>query len=118
MEIDLRGLTKTFGRVTAVCDVSCTAAEGKVTGFLGPNGSGKTTTLRMALGLVRPTAGKALIGGVPYDRLAYPRRCASARCWRRLAFIPAAAPAITCACWRPRAAFPTTAWTWSWIRSS
>ncbi|HEY5361920.1 MAG TPA: ATP-binding cassette domain-containing protein [Streptosporangiaceae bacterium] len=78
MEIDLRGLTKTFGRVTAVCDVSCTAAEGKVTGFLGPNGSGKTTTLRMALGLVRPTAGKALIGGVPYDRLAYPRRCVGA----------------------------------------
>lgn len=74
MEIDLRGLTKTFGKVTAVCDVSCTAAEGKVTGFLGPNGSGKTTTLRMALGLVRPTAGEALIGGVPYDRLAHPRR--------------------------------------------
>src|SRR5450631_4379842 len=74
MEIDLRGLTKTFGRVTAVCDVSCTAAEGKVTGFLGPNGSGKTTTLRMALGLVRPTSGEALIGGVPYARLAHPRR--------------------------------------------
>src|SRR5450631_2419988 len=78
MEIDLRGLTKTFGRVTAVCDVSCTAAEGKVTGFLGPNGSGKTTTLRMALGLVRPTAGEALIGGVPYRRLAQPRRCVGA----------------------------------------
>jgi ABC-2 type transport system ATP-binding protein len=78
MEIEVRGLTKAFGQVTAVRDVSFTVPEGKVTGFLGPNGSGKTTTLRMALGLVRPTAGQALIGGVPYDRLARPRRCVGA----------------------------------------
>jgi ABC-2 type transport system ATP-binding protein len=73
-EIEVRGLTKTFGRVTAVRNVSFTAPAGKVTGFLGPNGSGKTTTLRAVLGLVRPTAGEALIGGVPYGRLAQPRR--------------------------------------------
>ena len=64
-EIEVRGLTKTFGAVTAVRDVSFTAPAGQVTGFLGPNGSGKTTTLRVALGLIRPTTGQALIGGVP-----------------------------------------------------
>ena len=72
--VEVRGLTKTFGRVTAVREMSFTAPAGKVTGFLGPNGSGKTTTLRMVLGLVRPTAGQALIGGVSYQRLARPRR--------------------------------------------
>jgi ABC-2 type transport system ATP-binding protein len=49
-----------------------------VTGFLGPNGSGKTTTLRIVLGLVRADAGAALIGGVPYGRLAQPRRMVGA----------------------------------------
>jgi ABC-2 type transport system ATP-binding protein len=73
-EIEVRGLTKTFGAVTAVRDVSFTAPAGRVTGFLGPNGSGKTTTLRVALGLIRPTAGQALIGGVPYRHLDQPRR--------------------------------------------
>jgi ABC-2 type transport system ATP-binding protein len=73
-EIEVRGLTKTFGAVTAVRDVSFTAPDGKITGFLGPNGSGKTTTLRVALGLIRPSAGEVLIGGVPYRRLAQPRR--------------------------------------------
>ena len=73
-EVTARGLTKTFGRVTAVRDMSFTAPAGKITGFLGPNGSGKTTTLRMTLGLVRPTGGTALIGGVPYDQLDHPRR--------------------------------------------
>lgn len=77
-EIEVRGLTKTFGAVTAVRDVSFTAPDGKITGFLGPNGSGKTTTLRVALGLIRPSAGEVLIGGVPYRRLAQPRRCVGA----------------------------------------
>ncbi|MDX6391740.1 MAG: type transport system ATP-binding protein [Streptosporangiaceae bacterium] len=73
-DVVARGLTKIFGRVTAVQDMSFTAPAGSITGFLGPNGSGKTTTLRMTLGLVRPTGGDALIGGVPYARLAHPRR--------------------------------------------
>jgi ABC-2 type transport system ATP-binding protein len=77
-EVEVRGLTKTFGRVTAVRGMSFTAPAGKVTGFLGPNGSGKTTTLRVALGLVRPDAGAALIGGIPYGRLARPRRTVGA----------------------------------------
>jgi ABC-2 type transport system ATP-binding protein len=77
-EIEVRGLTKTFGRVTAVRDVSFTAHAGMVTGLLGPNGSGKTTTLRIALGLVRATAGEALIGGVRYASLDRPRRVVGA----------------------------------------
>src|SRR2546423_9799381 len=77
-EIEVRGLTKTFGAVTAVRDVSFPAPAGQVTGFLGPNGSGKTTTLRVLLGLVRPSAGEALIAGVPYRRLDQPRRTVGA----------------------------------------
>ena len=78
MELEVRGLTKQFGPVTAVREVSFTAPAGQVTGLLGPNGSGKTTTLRVALGLVRPNAGTALIGGVPYQSLARPRRTVGA----------------------------------------
>lgn len=77
-EIEVRGLTKTFGRVTALRDVSFTAHAGMVTGLLGPNGSGKTTTLRITLGLVRATAGEALIGGVRYGSLDRPRRTVGA----------------------------------------
>ena len=77
-EVEVRDLTKTFGRVTAVRGMSFTAPAGKVTGFLGPNGSGKTTTLRIVLGLVREDAGAALIGGVPYGRLARPRQTVGA----------------------------------------
>ena len=76
--VEVRGLTKTFGRVTAVRGMSFTDPAGKVTGFLGPNGSGKTTTLRIVLGLVRADAGAALIGGVPYGRLPRPRRTVGA----------------------------------------
>lgn len=73
-DIEVRGLTKTFGQVTAVRQLSFTARSGVVTGFLGPNGSGKTTTLRSILGLVRPTSGVVLIDGVSYDQLPSPRR--------------------------------------------
>jgi ABC-2 type transport system ATP-binding protein len=78
VELEVRGLTKVFGRVTAVRDVSFTAPAGQVTGLLGPNGSGKTTTLRVALGLVRPTSGTVRFGGVPYRGLARPRQVAGA----------------------------------------
>jgi len=77
-KIEVRGLTKTFGRVTAVRDVSFTAPAGMVTGLLGPNGSGKTTTLRIALGLVRATTGDALIDGQRYASLQRPRRIVGA----------------------------------------
>src|SRR3954464_3976250 len=72
--ISVQGLTKRFGRVTAVDDLSFDVPPGTITGFLGPNGAGKTTTMRMVLGLVRPTAGTALVDGVPYVRLDRPAR--------------------------------------------
>jgi ABC-2 type transport system ATP-binding protein len=72
--IEIQGLSKRFGEIAAVDDLSFTAREGAVTGFLGPNGSGKTTTLRMLLGLVAPTSGTATIDGRRYDQLAEPFR--------------------------------------------
>ena len=73
-DIQIRHLTKTFGSVKAVTDLSFGAEAGKVTVLLGPNGSGKTTTLRVLLGTVRATAGDALIGGQRYEDLSCPRR--------------------------------------------
>lgn len=70
--IEVTGLSKTFGTVHAVQNLSFTAQPGRVTGFLGPNGSGKTTTLSMLLGLARPDAGTATIGGKRYDELEHP----------------------------------------------
>jgi ABC-2 type transport system ATP-binding protein len=70
--IEIRGLSKSFGPVRAVTDLSFSVQPGQVTGFLGPNGAGKTTTLRMLLGLVRPTAGSATFGGTLYRDLAHP----------------------------------------------
>ncbi|MBC7275690.1 MAG: ATP-binding cassette domain-containing protein [Nocardioides sp.] len=70
--IEARGLTKHYGGIAAVDDVSFTVEPGSVTGFLGPNGAGKTTTLRMILGLVRPDRGRATIGGTAYADLAAP----------------------------------------------
>jgi ABC-2 type transport system ATP-binding protein len=67
-------LTKAYRKVRAVDDLSFTARPGRVTGFLGLNGSGKTTTLRMLLGLTRPTSGVALIDGKPFADLAQPWR--------------------------------------------
>ena len=64
--IEVQHLTKRYGRITAVDDISFRVERGEILGFLGPNGAGKTTTLRMLLGLVRPTAGTALIFGERY----------------------------------------------------
>jgi ABC-2 type transport system ATP-binding protein len=67
--ITIQNLTKDFGPVRAVDDLSFDIDESKVVGFLGPNGSGKTTTLRSLVGLVTPTSGTATINGVPYAEL-------------------------------------------------
>jgi len=67
-----QSLTKRFGPVLAVDDLSFTLAPGTITGFLGPNGAGKTTTLRMLLGLAAPTSGSALVLGRPYAELDRP----------------------------------------------
>jgi ABC-2 type transport system ATP-binding protein len=65
-------LTKRFGKLTAVEDLSFALQAGTITGFLGPNGAGKTTTLRMLLGLAAPTSGRALVFDQPYARLERP----------------------------------------------
>jgi ABC-2 type transport system ATP-binding protein len=65
-------LTKRFGPVLAVDDLSFTLEPGTITGFLGPNGAGKTTTLRMLLGLATPTSGSSLVLGKPYATLDRP----------------------------------------------
>jgi ABC-2 type transport system ATP-binding protein len=72
--VEVKGLTKRFGPVVAVNNLSFTVEPGRVTGFLGPNGAGKTTTLRMILGLVAPTSGTATINGVPYGALHDPTK--------------------------------------------
>ncbi|MCX6462844.1 MAG: ATP-binding cassette domain-containing protein [Pseudonocardiales bacterium] len=76
--VTVEGLSKRFGAVVAVEDLTFTVAPGTVCGFLGPNGSGKTTTLRMLLGLVRPTAGRAWIGRARYADLPFPARVVGA----------------------------------------
>jgi ABC-2 type transport system ATP-binding protein len=72
LPIEIAGLTKHFGSVLAVDHLEFVVEPGRVTGFLGPNGSGKTTTLRMLLGLVHPNAGSATVGGQLYRDLPNP----------------------------------------------
>jgi ABC-2 type transport system ATP-binding protein len=61
--VEVEGLSKRFGRVRALNQISLSVAEGEVFGFLGPNGAGKTTTIRILLGLQHPDGGTARIGG-------------------------------------------------------
>jgi ABC-2 type transport system ATP-binding protein len=70
--IEIRGLSKRFGPLTAVDNLTFDVPAGSVIGFLGSNGAGKTTTLRMLLGLVAPSAGRATFKGQPYTELAHP----------------------------------------------
>jgi ABC-2 type transport system ATP-binding protein len=72
--IDVENLTKRYGPVTAVDELSFRVKAGRVTGFLGPNGAGKTTTLRLLLGLAAPTSGRALVLGRPFCELEQPGR--------------------------------------------
>jgi ABC-2 type transport system ATP-binding protein len=74
LEITVDALTKDFGSIRAVDNVSFEAKPGRVAGFIGPNGSGKTTTLRMLLGLVTPSSGEARIGGRRFADLEDPAR--------------------------------------------
>jgi ABC-2 type transport system ATP-binding protein len=70
--IEIRGMSKRFGNVQAVRDLSFEVQAGRVTGFLGPNGAGKSTTLRILLGLIHPSAGEGTFGGRRYEELAHP----------------------------------------------
>ncbi len=72
--IEADGLTKSYGRTVAVADLSFTVRPGHITGFLGRNGSGKSTALRLIMGLDRPDSGRATIGGRPYRELRWPLR--------------------------------------------
>ena len=71
--IEVRDLSKRFGSVQAADGVSFGAPSGQVTGFLGANGAGKSTTLRMLVGLARPDSGTAHVNGRPYGALPSPR---------------------------------------------
>jgi ABC-2 type transport system ATP-binding protein len=70
--VEVRDLSKRFGKVEAVKNLSFDVQAGRVTGFLGPNGAGKSTTLRALLGLIHPTAGTASFDGKRYDELEHP----------------------------------------------
>ena len=78
--ISCRGLTKRFGSVVGVEDLDLELEPGRVVGFLGANGAGKSTTIRMLVGLLRPTAGEALLWG---------RSAAEAGARERLGYMPA-----------------------------
>ena len=106
--IEFNGLSKRFGTVQAVHDLSFSVQFGRVTGFLGPNGAGKSTTLRTLLGLIHPNAAPppSAASATSSCRIRAPR---SARCSRTRASIPAAAAATTCASSPPPAATPTRA---------
>jgi ABC-2 type transport system ATP-binding protein len=72
--VSARSLTKRYGQLAAVEDLTFSLERGTVTGFLGPNGAGKTTTLRLLLGLAEPTSGEALLFGRRYRELDQPAR--------------------------------------------
>ncbi|GAA0405150.1 multidrug ABC transporter ATP-binding protein [Acrocarpospora corrugata] len=72
--IEVTGLRKRFGAVTALDGMTFTVAAGKITGFVGPNGAGKSTTMRVILGLDAADEGRVLIGGQPYRALRRPLR--------------------------------------------
>jgi ABC-2 type transport system ATP-binding protein len=76
--VKVSSLTKRYGEVVAVDQVTFSLEAGTVTGFLGPNGAGKTTTLRLLLGLAEPTGGEALVFGRRYIELDHPARTVGA----------------------------------------
>ncbi|MCW5890116.1 MAG: ABC transporter ATP-binding protein [bacterium] len=83
--LEVEHLTKRFGAVQAVNDVSFTVREGEIVGFLGPNGAGKTTTMRVLAGIFPPTTGRVRIAG--HDPLVEPLACR-----RQVGYFPEFAP--------------------------
>ena len=83
--IEVQGLTKQYGRLRAVDDLSFRVAPGEVLGFLGPNGAGKTTTMRIVAGFLAPTAGRALVCGHDVETEAVQAK-------RRIGYLPEGAP--------------------------
>ncbi|MSS00317.1 ATP-binding cassette domain-containing protein [Arthrobacter sp. BL-252-APC-1A] len=76
--IEVKALSKRFGAVVALEDVTVTVEYGRVVGFLGPNGAGKSTLMRALLGLIRSDSGEAHIAGAPYARLPAPAKTVGA----------------------------------------
>jgi ABC-2 type transport system ATP-binding protein len=74
--ITVTSLSKRYGPLTAVDDVTFSCEQGTITGFLGPNGAGKSTTLRLITGLARPDSGQATVAGCAFARLPNPARVA------------------------------------------
>ncbi|HYB72439.1 MAG TPA: ABC transporter ATP-binding protein [Candidatus Sulfotelmatobacter sp.] len=83
--IEVQNLTKSYGPVTAIEDVSFTVGRGEIVGFLGPNGAGKTTTMRILTGYMPPTTGTAQVAG--FDVLAQ-----SLEARRRIGYLPESVP--------------------------
>src|SRR5439155_4315386 len=74
LAIEARGLTRRFGDLVAVDQIDLAIPRARIYGFLGPNGSGKTTTIRMLCGLLRPSAGEARVLGCQIPRDAHALR--------------------------------------------
>ena len=66
--IETKNLTKNYGNLTAVNDLSLTIQDGDIFGFIGPNGAGKTTTMRILVTLLEPTRGRAFVNGLDVTR--------------------------------------------------
>lgn len=84
--IEVKGLSKNFGALQAVCDISLTVTRGEVLGFLGPNGAGKSTTMKMITGFLAPSAGRVAIAGFDIEQ-------APLEAKSRLGYVPEGAPA-------------------------
>jgi ABC-type multidrug transport system ATPase subunit len=97
--IDIPGLTKRYGDKTAVNDLTFTLEPAILTGFLGSNGTGKSTTMRMIAGLDAPTSGSVLVNGRPYRQARAPMPN-WARCSRQRPCTPVARHSTTCWRWR------------------
>ena len=84
-KISLKNLTKRFGSILAVDDISLSVTGGEVLGFLGPNGAGKSTTMRMVTGFIEPTSGTAEVCGLDVTRHPVETK-------RRIGYLPEGAP--------------------------
>src|ERR1700730_6440072 len=84
LAVETRGLTRHFGDVFAVNELTLRVPRGSVYAFLGPNGAGKTTTIRMLLGLTHPDRGEIRLFDQPLTRANRRHRCAGLAPWSRL----------------------------------
>ena len=78
--IEIEGLTKRFGQISAVAGIDLKVAKGEVLGFLGPNGAGKSTTMKMVTGFLAPTSGHVRICGHDVEPTPSRRSAPSAIC--------------------------------------